>query len=72
MEDEIFQVYAPAATALLQTLRSRGTRLPAAAYGTLRRIAEFRAARRGARLRVQNLKLDRRLDRVLAFSGRGE
>ena len=72
LEDEIFQVYAPAATSLVQILRSRGTRLPAAAYGALRRIAEFRAARHGARLRVQNLKLDRRLDRVLAFSGRGE
>jgi preprotein translocase subunit SecA len=28
--------------------------------------------RRNAYVRLQNLKLDRRLDRVLAFSGRGE
>jgi preprotein translocase subunit SecA len=38
----------------------------------LRRLAQLRAERRNAYVRVQNLHLDRRLDRVLAFSGRGE
>jgi preprotein translocase subunit SecA len=38
----------------------------------LRRLAQIRAERHGVYLRVQNLMLDRRLDRVLAFSGRRE
>jgi len=35
-------------------------------------LAQFAAERRSAYVRVQNLKLDRRLEQVLAFSGRGE
>jgi len=38
----------------------------------LRSFAQFQAERRHGYVRVQNLQLDRRLDRVLAFSGRGE
>ncbi len=72
LEDEIFTVYARAVTQLVTRLRQGGAGLPAVVYGTLRWIAQFRAERRGGYLRVQNLKLDRRLDRVLAFSGRGE
>jgi len=59
----------PRATELVKRI---GAGVPAFIYGGLRRIAQFRAERRGGYLRVQNLKLDRRLDRILAFSGRGE
>jgi preprotein translocase subunit SecA len=72
LEDEIFTVFAAAATRLLQLPGRRDVRVPAGAYAALRRIAQFRAEGRGAQLRVQNVALDRRLDRVLAFSGRGE
>jgi len=72
LEDEIFTVFAASATRLLRHLSGRGARLPAGLYGALRQIAQARAERRGAYLRVQNVTLDRRLDRVLAFSGRGE
>jgi preprotein translocase subunit SecA len=72
LEDDIFTVFAATATRLARRLRQGGARLPGFAYGALRRIAQFRAERRGAKLRVQNLNLDQRLDRILAFSGRGE
>jgi hypothetical protein len=35
----------------------------------LRRLTQANAERKNARLRIQNLKHDRRLDQVLAFSG---
>jgi preprotein translocase subunit SecA len=41
-------------------------------YEVLRRLAQIRAERYGAYLRKQNLRLDQRLDRVLAFSGKRE
>jgi preprotein translocase subunit SecA len=72
LEDEIYTVFAPTAARLVARLRRRGARLPVVVYEALRRLAQFRAERRGAYLRVHNLNLDRRLDRVLAFSGRGE
>ena len=72
LEDEVYTVFAPAVTRLVRRLCEGNARLPAVVYEALRRIAQFGAERRAAHLRVQNLKLDRRLDRVLAFSGRGE
>ena len=50
----------------------RGTPVPAFLFGTLKWLAQGAAERRGIAARVENLKTDRRLDRVLAFSGRGE
>jgi preprotein translocase subunit SecA len=72
LEDELYTVFAPAVARLLGRFCRGGVRLPFVVYEALRRLAQFRAERRGAYLRVQNLNLDRRLDRVLAFSGRGE
>jgi preprotein translocase subunit SecA len=46
--------------------------VPLRVYHSLRWLAQFQAERRHGYVRVQNVKLDRRLDRVLAFSGRGE
>jgi preprotein translocase subunit SecA len=72
LEDEIYIVYAPAVTRLVKRLSNDGAQVPDTLYQTLRRLAQFRAERRSADVRFQTLKLDRRLDRVLAFSGRGE
>jgi preprotein translocase subunit SecA len=72
LEDEVFTVYATGPTALVRRWSRSGARLPVAAYRVLRDMAQYRAERRGVYMRVQNLRLDRRLDRVLAFSGRGE
>jgi preprotein translocase subunit SecA len=72
LEDDIYIVHAPSATRLVNRLVNDGSKVPAALYEALRRLAQFRAERRSAEVRVQTLKLDRRLDRVLAFSGRGE
>jgi len=72
LDDEIFTVYAPLATRLVRRLIESGRRIPPFVYVGLRLLAQFSAERRNAYVRVQNLKLDRRLDRVLAFSGRGE
>jgi len=72
LEDEIFTVYAPYATRLLRRWAEAGGKVPASAYKGLRLLAQHSAERRNAYVRVQNLKLDRRLDQMLAFSGKGE
>jgi preprotein translocase subunit SecA len=72
LEDEIFAVQAPGAARLARRLVNKGRRLPPGVYGMLRALAQFAAERRSAYMRTQNLKLDRRLEQVLAFSGRGE
>ena len=72
LEDEIYIVYAPAMTRLVKRLSNDGAQVPDTLSEALRRLAQFRAERRSADVRVQTLELDRRLDRVLAFSGRGE
>ncbi|MGH8689046.1 MAG: preprotein translocase subunit SecA [Burkholderiales bacterium] len=72
LEDEIFATYAPGAARLVQRLSAGRGLLPAAAFHGLRAIAQFSAERRSVYVRVQNLKQDRRLEQMLAFSGRGE
>jgi preprotein translocase subunit SecA len=72
LEDELFVVHGAIATALVRRAADSGARVPSFALGALRRLSQFAAERRNAYIRVQNLHLDRRLDRVLAFSGRGE
>jgi preprotein translocase subunit SecA len=72
LEDELYTQFAPAATRFVNALHQRDMKVPALVYQALRWIAQNRAERYGAYLRAHNLKLDRRLDRVLAFSGRRE
>lgn len=72
LEDEIYATFARSPTGALQHILKRYGWVPTVVYGALRRFAQFRAERRAAQVRVQNLRLDRRLDRILAFSGRGE
>ncbi|HET7365582.1 MAG TPA: prepilin peptidase [Burkholderiales bacterium] len=71
-EDEIFAVHAPRAALWAAALRQNDTGAARAVQGGLRATAQFSAERRAAAVRVQNLKLDQRLEQLLAFSGRGE
>jgi len=72
LEDEIFTVYAPAATRWIGSLAQNRKKLPDVVYWGLKRLAQFSAERRNVYIRIQNLKQDRRLSQILAFSGRGE
>jgi preprotein translocase subunit SecA len=72
LDDEIYTVYASGATALIARAATRPAGISALLHRALRRFAQYRAERRGAYARVQNLAQDRRLERVLAFSGRAE
>jgi preprotein translocase subunit SecA len=72
LEDEVYATHAPHLTGFVKRFASSNGMVSAGLYVALRRLAQRRAERRGASIRVQNLKLDRRLDRTLSFSGRGE
>ena len=72
LEDEIYAIYAGRPLALVRRWVGLYGGAPGAFYGALRGLAQAQAERRGVQMRLQNLKQDRRFDRVLAFSGRGE
>jgi len=72
LDDEIYTVYAPAVTALVARSATHNAGMSVFFHRALRVLAQFRAERRGAYTRLQNLAQDRRLERVLAFSGRAE
>lgn len=72
LEDDIFTLCAPTATRLVSRLASGRRPVPPLLCKALKALAQFSAERRNAYVRTQNLKLDRRLNQVLAFSGRGE
>jgi preprotein translocase subunit SecA len=72
LEDDIYATFAKLPTGMAQQMLQKYGSVPTIVYAALRRFAQFRAERRAAQVRVQNLRLDRRLDRILAFSGRGE
>jgi preprotein translocase subunit SecA len=72
LDDEIFSVFAPRATRLMRRLGMVRTMFPVDMSQWLRLLAQHFAERRSAELRMQNFKLDQRLDDMLAFSGRGE
>jgi preprotein translocase subunit SecA len=72
LEDELFCVHAARLTKLLAPLARRTGGLPASALGLLRRVAQSAAESTGRVTRMASLQYDRRLARLLAFSGRGE
>jgi len=72
LEDEIFAVHARAPARWAAGFRQNDGAAARAVQWALRRAAQFAAERRAAAIRLQNLKLDQRLEQVLAFSGRGE
>jgi preprotein translocase subunit SecA len=72
LEDEIYTTYAPFATGVLKRLGAGKNKLSGLLHAGLRRLAQYRAERQAVYVRTQTLKLDRRLDKVLAFAGRRE
>ncbi len=72
LEDEIFDVCAPGTTDLLRRVAHSGVPIPAFVYGALRVLAQWSAERRHRATRMQNLKQDRQLNQMLAFTGKGE
>ena len=72
LEDEIFAVHAPGAARRAAGFRQNDGRAARVVQASLRVAAQLAAERRSRAVRVQNLKLDQRLEQVLAFSGRGE
>jgi len=72
LEDELYQTFVPVPAGWLRGLVQRGVQVPGLVFGVLKWFAQHAAEQRGVAARVDNLKTDRRLDRVLAFSGRGE
>ena len=72
LEDDIFDVCAPGPTAWLSRVMRAGVRVPPLVFAALRALAQWSAERRQAGIRMQNVKHDRQLNQVLAFTGRGE
>lgn len=72
LDDEIYRINAPCTAQLLRGLLAAGIRLPAPTFRMLKWLAQEAAERRAATLRAYSLRTDRRLDQMLAFSGRGE
>lgn len=72
LEDEIFTVHVPRLARWAAGFRHNETLAGRAMQSLLRNAAQHAAERRAAAVRVQNLKLDQRLEQVLAFSGKGE
>ncbi len=71
LEDELFRTYAPGFTRLM---RNSGAAVRSSAWflRLLQASAQGAAERRNARVRNDNLKLDRRLEKTLGFAGRSE
>jgi len=72
LQDDIFQVCARRFASSLEGALSAGMPLPERAYTTLRERAQSAAERRQYAMRMMNLKQDRQLQRLLAFTGRSE
>jgi preprotein translocase subunit SecA len=72
LQDDIFEICAPMATRMLRQAAGESLVLPAVALRGLRVLAQWSAERRNRAVRMQNFKQDRQLNRVLAFTGKGE
>ena len=72
LEDDIFQLCAPSLAAAVERSVAAGLRVPDAVYAGLRKSAQGAAERRQYAIRMGNLKQDRQLQKLLAFTGRSE
>ena len=72
LEDDLFVANAPWLAALVRRLMAATGRGRSFTLGLLLVWAQRTAERRNARQRISNLRQDRRLEQMLAFSGRGE
>ena len=72
LEDELFVAHAPRLLAWLRA-RSQASGLVSAGFGhALRRVAQGAAERQNAHIRRQTVEMDNRMEKALAFAGRGE
>jgi preprotein translocase subunit SecA len=72
LDDDIFQVCAPSLAKALHRTLATGMPVPERVYSALRQRAQGAAERRQYAIRMSNLKQDRHLQRLLAFTGRSE
>jgi preprotein translocase subunit SecA len=72
LEDDVFLTNVPTLTASVRRMLAARGRVPPMLLRLLRRQAQNAAERRGTGQRVRNLVQDRRMELMLAFSGRGE
>jgi len=72
LDDELFTTHAPTSAGMVKRLVKGDSGIHRRMYAWLKDFAQYCAERRNASVRLQNVDLDRRLDRVLAFSGRRE
>jgi preprotein translocase subunit SecA len=72
LDDALFSVHAVTARQAVAALPVDGRLAHGLVHGVLRRLAQFSAEKRNAGARLHHFRLDRQLEQVLAFSGRGE
>jgi preprotein translocase subunit SecA len=72
LEDDLFERFAPDARRALCARGGTSAELPPWAAATLRWLAQRRAERAHARVRIDTLRQEERMDRMMAFAGRGE
>ena len=72
LDDELFDRFAADARRTLGTLGGAGAESPPWAAAMLRRLAQRRAERAHARVRLATVRQEARMDRMMAFAGRGE
>lgn len=69
LDDEIFVTHAAWVRRMAAAWLQGRPQLPPLAIEGMRKLAQWKAERRSASVRIQNFKHDRHLDQVLAFSG---
>jgi preprotein translocase subunit SecA len=72
LDDELYRVHARVASRAAAALVARWPSRARPVVRALTRLAQAAAERRNAFVRTQNLQSDLRIDKTLAFSGRGE
>ena len=72
IEDDIFGRYASTARRLLGRLAPKRDELPARAVTLLRWLAQTQAGRIHAQVRLDTVRQEAKMDRMMAFAGRGE
>lgn len=70
LQDELFRSYAPGLQRVILAFSSRFRILPASLVSLLVRYAQARAERKNSKIRLATLKQDRKMQRLLAFSGK--
>lgn len=72
LEDELFAVYATGWSRLAAWWMASGVRVPNRLFDLIIGRAQAKTEKRDAARRTQNMKIDRQMEKLLAFSGRSE